>query len=201
MRLPTIRRREATSGALTLAPSVSCDAPAVRAGEPRFPIAQWDRDRMHAWLVTGSPSCARDVTAELSGARATGIVALALEASTRLARTAALKVVSAEAGIVPWLAPNDPRADEALRFSVALGSVGWWSALGRDAATLARLAVKQLPPTETSDPQAVAERRKTARDRLAVAAAPLWTSEKSGWAGAPQMKRTVCGRVAPTSRP
>jgi hypothetical protein len=177
---------------LTLGPPVSCDTPATRAGDPRFPITQWDRDRAHAWLVTGSPGCAKDVIAELSDARAIGIVAMTLEATTLATHPAGLRVVSAQAGVVPASPPGDPRAEEVLRFSAILGSVGWWVALGRDAATLARIAVRDLPTDDVSDPPSVVTRRVTARDRLASARAPLWTTEKSGWGGGRLMKRTVC---------
>lgn len=182
---------------LTLSPPTSCDAQATRAGDPRFPIAQWDRERAHAWLVTGSPGCAKDVVAQLSDAHATGVVAMTLEAATQTPHPSALRVVSAQAGVVPAWSPTDPRAEEVLRFSTTLGSVGWWVALGRDAATLARIAVRDLPPDEVSDAHAVVTRRITARDRLASARAPLWTTEKSGWGGGRLMHRTVCSLNAP----
>ncbi len=38
---------------------VSCDVMAVRAGEPRFPIAEWLEPRAIAWIASGSPECAR----------------------------------------------------------------------------------------------------------------------------------------------
>src|SRR5580704_2573087 len=53
-------------GPLTLGPPVSCEVPAVRAGEPRFPVAAWQHDRESAWLVSGSANCAGDVAQELS---------------------------------------------------------------------------------------------------------------------------------------
>src|SRR5205807_8009193 len=68
-------------GSLTLLPPVSCDIPATRAGEPRFPVAEWDRDKTRAWLVSGSPNCARDAIDELSAAHLRGVVELTLEAA------------------------------------------------------------------------------------------------------------------------
>jgi hypothetical protein len=182
-------------GPLTLLPPVSCDIPAVRAGDPRFPLGLWDRDRAHAWLVTGSPTCARDLLGELSTAHVRGTVALTLQAAGMPAHAASLRVVSAAAGIVPSAAASDVRDDELLRFGDRLGLVGWWTALGRDAATLARLAIRALPQGTVSDVKSVTQLRLRARDELASARARLWTTESSGWAadGAKHgMTRTVC---------
>ena len=45
---------------VTLAPKVSCDVAPKQAGLPRFPLADWTRDRRRASIVTGAPSCAED---------------------------------------------------------------------------------------------------------------------------------------------
>jgi hypothetical protein len=177
---------------LTLTPPVSCDIPSARAGDPRFPIAQWGHDKIHAWLVSGSIGCAADVVAEVSSAHARGVVALTLEATALPAHAPGLHVVSAEAGVLPARASGDPREEELQRFSSTLGHVGWWTALGRDAATLARVAVRQLPGDTVSDAHAVTERRRTARDKLASARARLWTTEAAGWGGDRNMKRALC---------
>ncbi len=177
---------------LTLGPPVSCDIPAARAGEARFPISQWEADKARAWLVSGSPDCAMDLVTELSSARARGIVALTLEAAAMLRPPPGLRVVSAQAGVIPATDPADPRDEEVRRFSAVLGRAGWWTALGRDAATLARAALLKLPVDSVSAPRAVTERRAMARDRLATARARLWTTEASGWSEDRTMKRTLC---------
>jgi hypothetical protein len=184
-------------GALTLLPPISCDVPATRAGDPRFPIADWAHDKTRAWLVSGSPRCAMDVVSELSTANARGVVALTLEAAALPAHVSGLRVVSASAGIVPVDAGGQMREDELQRFSAALGGVSWWTALGRDAATLARVAADQLPTDAATDLRAVADRRGRARDLLASARARLWTTEGVGWTEARTMKRTVCAVDAP----
>jgi hypothetical protein len=199
-------------GPLVLLPPVSCDIPTVRAGESRFPIAAWSHDKTRAWLISGSPACARDVTGELSAARTRGVVALTLEAAGLPAHAAGLRVVSASAGVIPSDAaaagasiadagdgpPVDPRDDELRRFSSRLGAVSWWTALGRDAATLARLAVDELPIDAATDSHAVAERRARARDLLASARARLWSTEAAGWTDTHAMKRTICAIDAPS---
>lgn len=184
-------------GPLTLQPPVSCDIPEVRAGDPRFPLAQWDRSGTHAWLVTGSPSCAGDLLGELSTAHTRGTVGLTLEAAAMPSHAATLRVLSAAAGIVPSAAAGDVRDAELARFENQLGLVGWWTALGRDAATLASEAIRALPAGTVSDPKAVTRLRVRARDELAKARARLWTSETAGWAPGHVVNRTVCAVEVP----
>jgi hypothetical protein len=186
-------------GPVIFGPPVSCDMPPVQAGAPRFPVGQWETDKRHAWIVSGSRSCATDVTEELSGAHAKGVVALTLEAAALPAHAPPLRVVTASAGIVPAAGATDPRGDEAARFSATLGRISWWTALGRDAATLARAALRQLSTDAVTDGPAVTERRKQARDRLAAAAAPLWTTEATAWGPDGRMRRTLCAVDAPAS--
>jgi hypothetical protein len=186
-------------GPLTLLPPVSCDTVPVRAGDPRFPVTQWDRDKRRLWLVTGSTSCARDVTRELSTAHAHGLVALTLESASLPKHAAGVRVVSAAAGIVPQSPAGDVRALELRRFEATLGPVTWWTALGRDAATLARVAVRQLPLDSVSEPHEVAARRARARDLLASSQAQLWTTEAAGWSSEHSMKRTICTVDVPAS--
>jgi len=182
---------------LTVTPPVLCDVAAARAGDPRFPYSASDGGKAIAWLVSGSPSCATDAVAELTTERARGVVALTLEAAAVPHHAAGLRVVTAQAGVIPEVAPGDPREEEVQRFSATLGPVGWWTALGRDASAFARLAVRILPTNEVSDPSSVEARRASARDTLASARLRLWTSEASGWPEQHAMKRTVCALEAP----
>jgi hypothetical protein len=184
-------------GGLILAAPVSCDVTAPWAGEPRFPIAAWRADKMAGWLVSGSPECSSDVVSELTAAHEQGTVALTLEAAGLPPHPAGLRVVSAQAGVVPAVGPGDPRQDELERFSATLGPVGWWTALGRDASTLARLAVQRLPSDEVSDAPSVSARRVQSRDALAAARTRLWTTEESGWAPGHTVRRTVCAIDVP----
>jgi len=184
------------SGWTLLAP-VSCDLPAIRAGDPRFPLSSWGRSKTRAWLVSGSSPCAVDLVGELSAVHAEGLVALTLEAAALPTHATGLRVVSASAGVVPSSTPGDPREDELRRFAVTLGAVSWWTALGRDAATLARLAVRQLPTGTASEPHEVAERRDRARTLFGESRARLWTSESTSWREGHTMQRTVCAVDVP----
>lgn len=184
-------------GPLTVTTPVSCDIPAARAGDPRFPIGIWTRERTHAWLVTGSPACAMDLLGELGSTHGQGVLGFTLEAAATPAHAASLRVVSAAAGVVPSVPSGDPRAEEVRRFSAALGAVGWWTALGRDAATLARVALAAMPEGTVSDPKAVATLHATARAGFSGARARLWTSESAGWTPARNIARTVCAVDVP----
>jgi hypothetical protein len=184
-------------GGMTLMPAVSCDVPANRAGDPRFPLSKWEHEKTHAWLVSGSPGCARDVVGELSASRARGLVALTLEAAALPAHAAGLRVVSASAGVVPETAAEDTRDDELRRFAATLGTVSWWTALGRDAATLARVGVRLLPTDSAGEAHEVADRRARARTLLAASRARLWTTESTAWQADHTMKRTICAVDAP----
>jgi hypothetical protein len=176
---------------------VSCDIPPVQAGAPRFPVAAWSSEKRRAWLVSGSPDCTTDLAGELSAAGAKGVMAVTLEAATLPAHASSLRVVSAAAGVIPTGAASGNGDDETTRFASTLGRVGWWTALGRDAATLARVALRQLPVDLETDAAAVSRRRAKARDLLAEARTRLWTTESGGWTKDHHMRRTVCALDAP----
>src|SRR5262249_40976983 len=46
-------------------PPAPCNAELVHAGDPRFPLADWDKQGARAVLVAGPVECARDVIREL----------------------------------------------------------------------------------------------------------------------------------------
>jgi hypothetical protein len=186
-------------GALTLLPPVSCDIPPVRAGDPRFPVSQWDHDGAHAWIVSGATDCTRDLVKELSASHARGVVGLTLEAASLPVHPSSLRVFSASAGVVPVAAFGDVRDEYLRRFTARLGTATWWTALGRDAGTLARVAFKPLPTDTVAEARAVTARRAQARDALAAARAPLWSTEGTGWTPSHVMPRTVCAIEAPTT--
>ncbi len=183
----------------SLAPPVSCDVPAARAGEARFPLGVWQEEKSRAWIASGSPDCSGDLVGELESAKMRGVVALALEGAAVLHGAPGLRVLTARAGIVPEVDPNDPREAEARRFSASLGGVGWWTALGRDAATLSRAALLGLPIDTVTEAGPVATRRAAARSALAAARARLWTTESGGLAPDHSLKRTVCAFEAPSA--
>lgn len=187
-------------GPLTLLPPVSCDIPPARAGDPRFPVSQWDHDGTHAWMVSGASDCARDVVKELSSAHSRGVVGLTLEAASLPVHASSLHVFSASAGVVPVPSLGDVRDEYLRRFTERLGTATWWTALGRDAGTLASVALRPLPTDTVAEAQAVMGRRAQAKDSLAAARAPLWSTEATGWAPSHVMPRTVCAIDVPAAK-
>jgi hypothetical protein len=178
-------------------PPVSCDSMSGRAGDPRFPVGSWVQTKMAAWFVSGSANCAVDVLGDLDRAHIRGVVGLTLEAASLPPHSSTVRVVSAQAGVLPAPARGDPRTDAVRRFSALTGALGWWTALGRDASTLARVAVHALPLDEVSDLRAVRERRSLAKDSLASAKARLWTSESVGFAPDHSLPRAICAVEVP----
>ena len=103
-----------------------------------------------------------------------------------------------QAGVIPSRGRNDPRERELGQFASSLGPLDWWSALGRDASTLARRALLGLPSEEATDLAEVTTRRVAARDLLDRARARLWTAETAGFEGERRsISRSVCAIEVP----
>jgi hypothetical protein len=91
------------------------------------------------------------------------------------------------------IVPGEALDDELRRFLSAFGGrLDWWTALGRDAATLARLAVRKLPLDTAADPKVAAERRAIATNELASARGRLWTSSEPGMSEGHAIPRRYC---------
>jgi hypothetical protein len=195
--LPLFPPQGGRVGPIQFLSPISCGIPATRAGDPRFPITQWEQGATRAWLVTGSPKCALDLIGELTPVRARGVVGLTLEAAALPSHPPGLRVVTASAGVVPAGNALADRDDDLRQFSTTLGTLSWWTALGRDAATLARVALNRLPADSAGEPHAVAERRSRARDGLLAARTRLWTTEATSWTSDRALKRTVCAVEVP----
>ena len=215
-RVATLTDSEANAGlrAATLArggswePPLSCDLAPTSAVESRFPIAGWQRTGVERWLVAGSSSCADDLLTGLRRAGVRGVMALSLEASAAKERGApSIRLVAAGAGIVPLAlaSPSDPRVVDARAMVAQTGAPeGWWTALGHDAATLARAALATLPPDSTADLTEISRRRALVQEGLIHAHAPLWTSELEGFDASRTLPRTIrvveLGHTALTER-
>jgi hypothetical protein len=178
---------------------ISCDILPTHAGESRFPVGTWQKSGTSRWLVAGSAACAEDLLSSLARVQHHGTVALSLEASdARMAPSSGLHVSAATAGIVPlgFARPSDPRVVDARAMVARTGApAGWWTALGHDAAILARAAVLPLPTDTVTDANEIARRRAFVLRGLTGAHAPLWTSERDGFGPSRTLPRTI--RVAP----
>jgi hypothetical protein len=192
---------------------VACELEGRRVGDTRFPLAAWEKAGYRTWLISGPEPCARDALRELAQMRG-GLVALTLDATGPVEEGLAVKVISASAGLIPVLTPgkDEKRADEAAatkrsgtketpqstldpdiqRFMASFGSTPTWrTALGRDAAILARHAVASLPLDTTLDPREVVRRRSVVRAELVKAKDRLWTTEATGVDASHGLPRTV----------
>ncbi|MGH7286057.1 MAG: ABC transporter substrate-binding protein, partial [Polyangiaceae bacterium] len=168
---------------------VACELGATHAGEARFPLAAWEKAGVKAWFVAGPEDCAHDLLHEI-GPQRDAIVALSLEAEGATDQGLLARVLGVSAGSIPYFpGATAPDADIA-KFTKSFGANPTWaSALGRDAAILARHGVASLPLDATSDANEVAKRRAAVASALGVAKASLWTSETSGFASSHRLSR------------
>lgn len=179
-----------------LLPAVRCDVPVVAAGKPRFPLDAWRAQGAKGWLVSGPSSCTRDLVHEL-GPRVPGaVVAVTLEAGVAPDTVPrGMTILSVAAGLVPAMEPEAETQAFVDRFGVR---PSYWTALGRDAAALAKGALAALPKDTTSDKKLVRERRAKVEAGLLATRVRLWTTEATGLGDGRVLPRTL--KVV-TSRP
>lgn len=167
----------------------SCEAKAVRAGELRFPLADWHKQGVGTIALAGPAHCARDAFLELHTIRwapslVVGLEALGFEVPKSYAGTVSI----ARAGLM-GSGRRDPAMDVWVRAHGDMPS--WWAALGRDASVLARAALAVLPRGAATDAAEVARRRNAVQRALETATAGLWTTSAAGFAGGRKIERVV----------
>ncbi|WP_394833919.1 hypothetical protein LVJ94_46185 [Pendulispora rubella] len=181
-----------------------CDLEGQGTGEHRFPLSVWEKAGIRSWLVSGPEPCARDVLREVGELRGGGgvMVVLTLETIGAYERATSAKVLSAAAGSLPvrltgldaGAGAGAPAEPDIQRFMASFSArPTWFTAVARDAATLARRAIVALPTDTTTNPDAVTARREDTRRSLESVNAALWTSgESHGFSpGEHTVKRTV----------
>lgn len=173
-------RRSASPDVLVGGPTLPCDAPA-QAGQLRFPVERWRREKVAALVVVGGEGCARDLLGELRQLRYAPIVALGFESAV-LAPEAryAGEIVSIASGQFP-----------AVRADVGAAGLSWFGALGHDAAVLAATAVRTFPLQPVEQPAAVAQLHERARLALRAATGRLWSTAAAGFAGDTRLSRDL----------
>jgi len=169
----------------------SCDTQASVAGEPRFPVRQWHKERLDGLLLLGDASCSRDALRELDAVRLKPALGLGFESAELFETLAQTRpVLTVAAGSFPYReqsAPPDMR-----RWVEASGAPPrWYEALGHDAARLASAALEGFPVARAEDTQAVSRLHRQARARLLSATAELWTSERRGFDGRQALARRI----------
>ncbi len=170
---------------------VACELGATRPGEARFPLAAWEKAGVKTWFVAGPEDCAHDLLHEI-GPQRDAIIGLSLEAEGATDQGLLARVLGVAAGSIPYFPGTvAPDADIA-KFTKSFGANPTWaSALGRDAAILARRGVASLPLDTTSDASEVAKRRAAVAAALGTAKASLWTSETSGFTSSHRLNRAL----------
>lgn len=173
-----------------LVSTAACSDMPERAGELRFPIALWKKEKVGSVLVAGPQTCARDVASELRASKMDRFrIGLTLYAANFVHSASkwaspGTELVFATAGALP----ATPERIEAFRDSeLALyvmemrEAPSWWTALGHDAGTLAKAAVMPLPTDTASDLSVIEQRRAIAAAGLFAARTKLWTTEAPGF--------------------
>jgi Periplasmic binding protein len=187
-----VKQRGATSPALVGPGGVPCDVTAAQAGQPRFPIEKWKRDRLDALELTGDRDCARDAIAELGQVRLHPLLAFGLESADLFGTLGGAQTqLAVSAGSFP-VRSGDSEPASLQRWTRTAGSPpSWYAALGHDAGALGAAALANFPLRRADDKKVVAELHAEARRRLADARAELWTTAETGFAGAQSLPRRL----------
>jgi hypothetical protein len=128
-------------------------------------------------------------------------VALTLDDGSTTARAAGVAIMAVSVGVIPVVAARaaDVADPDVRAYMQQFGArPSFWTALGRDGATLARAAIRALPLDTITNPAAIAQRRSLVQFRVGAATARLWTAEATGFAGGHAIKRKL--RVADLPR-
>lgn len=157
---------------------VRCEPPISRA---TFPTADWQRTSTHAFLVSGPTACSRALSFSLPGGP--NVVGLSLEAQGGFdGSSSGAHVLTVGAGLLPVDAAALAKDPKLGAYQAQFGArPSFWTALGHDAALLARAAMQSLPDDSTDAPTEVTKRREIARAGLGAAKVLLWTTEASGF--------------------
>ena len=137
--------RALSLGTVVLEPEVACDTAAAQSGEAHFPVEDWKKESVRAWLVDAPSECARDLVRELATAGMDGTMGLTLDAAgtkrARPGRGRPVEEIAVRAGAIPVTeASASAVADPDIKTWYARQGAppSWWAALGHDAAVLAR---------------------------------------------------------------
>lgn len=182
-----------TARDLTVAPVLLCDdAPSGSLARIAWITAR-GRPSADAYLVAGPERCTRAVLREVG--RRSSVLATTLEASTPH-EASALAFLRAGAGVFP-----DGNDDDLGRYEKEqLRAPTYWAAMGHDAGRLAEVAAKALPTDAATSETEVRRRRVRARDALAFAQVPLWTTEARGFGDSHALARTLRVSFTPPAR-
>lgn len=174
----TLVRVEPIGSPLPKEPDARCDASPKVAGGLSFPVDAWRDKKVVAIVVLGDARCAQRLADDLKAkANYKPTLVLGLTALEHAYAPVDLPRVVVGAGLLPAIDDAPPLLR--LLWKDQGGPVGWFGALGHDAAAL---ALSALPGDllETSDPVQIQKNRATTTARLAAATSALWTTAEKG---------------------
>lgn len=158
-----------------------CRAAPERAGQPRFPLAEWKRDGIDAVVVLGARSCVMELFAETREHKLPALLALGLEGAEVLSSVGGRRFALAAGEFPSVKAAADVPAD-------------FYESLGHDAGALLRAAWAKLGgATALAD----AKLRTKLPDALANVSLPLKTTDGSGFGGKRRLLRRLTIREGP----
>jgi hypothetical protein len=157
-----------------------CRATPERAGQSRFPVADWKRDSVEAVAVLGPRGCVLEVFAETREQRLTSLIAVGLEGAEVLGGFGGRRFALGAGGFPSLKAGADLPAD-------------FYEVLGHDAGALVRAAWAKLGGAGSANVAQRAELPET----LANVSLPLQTTDATGFAGKRRLARRLTIRELP----
>lgn len=170
---------------------IACDIESSAAGQPRFPVQEWKKQRVEGLMVLGDANCARDAARELGGVGHRPLFGLGLECAEIVDELPAEARVVVSAGYFPYRAKAKVPSSLSHYADHSGHGPTWYAALGHDAARLVASALGAFALGDVTRADLVTTRHAEARKLLASAAAELWTSEKKGFGGGRALERKL----------
>jgi hypothetical protein len=171
--------------------AAGCDVPTVQAGEPRFPVDAWRKDKIDGLLLLGDAPCAFDALAEVAASGLGPVWAgVGLEAGPLAAEPRHFPLLVARAGPFPL---TRAEANSPLRaFLRRQGKApSWYSALGHDAAVIARAALRAIPQDRAEESREVTRRHELAGAAILRFEGELWSTDARGFGGSNTIPRDI----------
>ncbi len=175
-----------------------CARDSATVSDKRFPTGAWKEARVDGLLLLADAQCARDAIGEAKKlTRSNLVAALGLHgAQIALTPPRSTALLVASAGRFPLLASDVASPLEASRQHQG-EPPSWLTAIGHDAAALARAALRGLPMNRTDEASSVVKLHQQVKESLAVAQANLWTTDAKGFSGQHALSRVVRIRELP----
>lgn len=176
-----LARRNLSNWVRVGAGGFDCRATPEKAGQMRFPVADWRASGVEAVAVLGPRGCVMELFAETREQRLAPLIALGLEGAEVLAALGGRRFALGAGGFPDVKAGVDVPSD-------------FYEALGRDAGALVRAALAQLGVPDASRAAQLEGRLSAALSTVAIA---LETTDATGFGGKRRLPRRLLVREAP----